>query len=314
MSTPKKLLVTGALGFIARNFVDSAPSHPEWQLVLTDRARPNDPGARLDFQLDVTHSEALSEAVREVDAVMHLAAETNNDISLREPDRFLQSNIIGTFNLIQACVKHDKRVHLVSTDEVFGDLDFESESRFTIDSPYMPSSPYSATKASADLLARAWMRSFGLKATISNCTNNFGPYQDSGKLIPRTIQLAIGGKRPQVYGNGRHVRDWIHVSDHVQGLWLALERGRIGQTYLFSGESPRSSLQVTQEILRQLGLPTEFFDFVADRPGHDRRYALDSALAMQELDWQPSGGSFETRLAETVQWYLTNPWILERPV
>lgn len=228
-----KLLVTGALGFIARNFIDAAASHPNWQLVLTDRRPASEPGARLDFHLDITDADAVDNAVADADAVMHLAAETNNDISLRDPDRFLQSNVIGTYNLVQACVRHGKRLHHVSTDEVFGDLDFDGEDCFNLDSPYRPSSPYSATKAASDHLVRAWVRSFGLQATVSNSSNNFGPYQDAGKLIPRVIKLVLAGQRPQVYGEGRNIRDWIHASDHAAGLWAALEKGDPGRTYLF---------------------------------------------------------------------------------
>lgn len=303
-----KLLVTGALGFIARNFVDLADQHPEWQLVLTDRRLPADASARFDYQLDVTDESAVTAAVASVDAVMHLAAETNNDISLRDPERFLRSNVIGTYNLLQACVQHDKRLHHVSTDEVFGDLDFEGEDRFTLDSPYRPSSPYSATKAASDHLVRAWVRSFGLRATISNCSNNFGPYQDAGKLIPNAIQAILAGQRPQVYGSGRNVRDWIHARDHAAGLWAALEQGVPGQTYLFSTDTPRSSLQVVQNILGLMGRAPDEFDFVADRPGHDRRYAMDASQTALTLDWQPSGEAFEQQLAETVTWYRANPW------
>lgn len=305
-----KLLVTGALGFIARNFVDSAPDHPGWQLLLTDKRPATDPGARLDAHLDITDATAVDEAVADVDAVMHLAAETNNDISLRDPERFLQSNVIGSYNVIQACLRHDKRLHHVSTDEVFGDLDFDSTERFHLDSPYRPSSPYSATKAASDHLVRAWVRSFGLRATISNSSNNFGPYQDPGKLIPRTIQLVLAGKRPQVYGSGRNVRDWIHVSDHVSGLWAALERGTTGATYLFAADAPRTSLEVVQQILQLLDKSPNDFDLVADRPGHDRRYAMDASAANAELEWQPQAGAFEHRLAETVEWYLANRWAL----
>jgi dTDP-glucose 4,6-dehydratase len=303
-----KLLVTGALGFIARNFVDLSAQHPDWQLVLTDRRLPVDASARFDYQLDVTDEAAVEAAVASVDAVMHLAAETNNDISLRDPERFLRSNVIGTYNVLQACVQHDKRLHHVSTDEVFGDLDFDGDDRFTLDSPYRPSSPYSATKAASDHLVRAWVRSFGLRATISNCSNNFGPYQDAGKLIPRTIQAILAGERPQVYGSGRNVRDWIHARDHANGLWAALEQGEAGQTYLFSTDTPRSSLQVVQSILGLMGRPTDEFDFVSDRPGHDRRYAMDASQTALKLDWQPSGEGFEQQLGETVTWYRANPW------
>lgn len=306
-----RLLVTGALGFIARNFVDSAPAHPHWQLVLTDKRTPSEPGARLDFQLDIIDAEAVDAAVSEVDAVMHLAAETNNDISLREPERFLNSNVIGTYNVIQACQRHGKRLHHVSTDEVFGDLEFDSTESFNFESPYRPSSPYSATKAASDHLVRAWVRSFGLLATVSNSSNNFGPYQDPGKLIPRTIQLVLAGQRPQVYGTGRNVRDWIHVSDHVAGLWSALDAGLPGNTYLFAANAHRTSLQVVREILSLLGKSPDEVEFVADRAGHDRKYSMDASATTASLGWLPQAGDFERRLAETVEWYLANRWALE---
>lgn len=315
-TSPRRLLVTGALGFIARNFVDSAdlaanPASAGWQLVLTDRRLATAPGAKIDYQLDITDTTAVDQAVASVDAVINFAAETNNDISLVEPERFLHSNVIGTYNVIQSCLKHNKRLHHVSTDEVFGDLDFDSTDKFTVDSPYRPSSPYSATKAASDHLVRAWVRSFGLDATISNSSNNFGRYQDAGKLIPRAIKLVLADERPKVYGTGRNVRDWIHVSDHVSGLWAALNQGISGSSYLFSADAPRTSLQVVQQILHLLDRPQDEFEFVADRPGHDRRYAMDASATLAALDWQPRAGEFEDRLAETVEWYLANRWALE---
>jgi dTDP-glucose 4,6-dehydratase len=208
------------------------------------------------------------------------------------------------FELISASARHSKRFHQISTDEVYGDLPIESSAKFTADSSYNPSSPYSASKASADMLVRAWHRSFGLKATISNCSNNFGPNQHREKLIPRTILLAEAGIRPKVYGDGKNVRDWIHVDDHTDGVWAIINRGQIGETYLLGARSERSNLQVVTEILRIMGKGEDFIEFVSDRPGHDLRYAIDPSKAEHELSWRSRAATFEELLPEVVASYL----------
>jgi dTDP-glucose 4,6-dehydratase len=212
--------------------------------------------------------------------------------------------VVGTFSLIQACTKFGVRFHHISTDEVFGDLPLQGGKKFDESTPYNPSSPYSASKASSDLLVRAWVRSFGLKATISNCSNNYGPYQHEETLIPRTILLAASGKRPKVYGRGLNVRDWIHVDDHTDGVWAVIDKGRIGETYLLGANGERSNLQVVRAILDALDLPEDFIDFVDDRPGHDLRYAIDASRARTELGWVPAHDAFESSLPAVVEHYL----------
>jgi dTDP-glucose 4,6-dehydratase len=222
---------------------------------------------------------------------------------LSDPEPFIQTNINGTFVLIQAAAKHGKRFHHVSTDEVFGDLPLEGSDRFTPDTPYNPSSPYSASKAASDHLVRAWVRSFGLKATISNCSNNYGPYQHEEKLIPRTILLIAAGIKPKVYGSGANVRDWIFVDDHTDGVWAVIEKGQIGETYLLGSDNQRSNLQVVRSILAAMGKEEDFIDFVEDRPGHDLRYAIDASKTIKELGWKPKENSFEDKLPEVIDFY-----------
>jgi dTDP-glucose 4,6-dehydratase len=197
-------------------------------------------------------------------------------------------------------------MHHVSTDEVFGDLALEGTDKFTRDTPYNPSSPYSASKASSDHLVRAWVRSFGLKATISNCSNNFGPYQHEEKLIPRMIGLINSGAKPELYGNGANVRDWIHVDDHNDGVWAVIDKGVIGQTYLLGADNQRSNLQVVKALLGIMGKPKDLIEFIGDRPGHDLRYAIDASATEAELGWKPKHGNFEEKLIETVSFYTKN--------
>lgn len=257
-------------------------------------------------QGNILDTPLVSDLVRDCDLVVHFAAESHNDNSLRDPRPFIQTNINGTFELIQAATKYDKRFHHISTDEVFGDLPLESKNKFEESTPYAPSSPYSASKASSDHLVRAWVRSFGLRATITNCSNNFGPYQHEEKLIPRTALLVADGQKPKVYGNGNNVRDWIHVNDHTDGVWAVLEKGELGETYLLGASNERTNLQVVEAILEILGKPTDFIDFVEDRVGHDLRYAIDSRKAQSDLDWKPRLDSFEAQLPEVVDHYLAS--------
>jgi dTDP-glucose 4,6-dehydratase len=237
------------------------------------------------------------------DVVVHFAAESHNDNSLKSPRPFIETNVFGTFELIQACVKNSVRMHHVSTDEVFGDLALDGTDKFTRDTPYNPSSPYSASKASSDHLVRAWVRSFGLRATVSNCSNNFGPYQHEEKLIPRMVGLIKSGAKPELYGNGENVRDWIHVDDHNDGVWAVIEKGVIGQTYLLGADNQRSNLQVVQALLEFMGKPKDWIEFIGDRPGHDLRYAIDASATEAELGWKPKHGNFEEKLAQTVGFY-----------
>jgi dTDP-glucose 4,6-dehydratase len=309
-----KLLVTGGAGFIGSNFVRrTLATRPEVSVIVLDAltyagSRENLAGLEGKYEFvegNILDSALVDSLVAKVDQVVHFAAESHNDNSLQSPKPFIETNILGTYELIQACVKHYVKFHHVSTDEVFGDLPLEGNEKFTPDTPYNPSSPYSSSKASSDLLVRAWVRSFGLKATISNCSNNFGPYQHAEKLIPRMISLIASGKKPELYGNGANVRDWIHVDDHNDGVWAILDRGVIGQTYLLGADNQRSNLQVVKALLKIMGKPEDFIEFIADRPGHDLRYAIDASATEAELGWKPKHGNFEKKLAETVEFYLS---------
>jgi dTDP-glucose 4,6-dehydratase len=307
-----KILVTGAAGFIGSNFLRrSLDLKPDLKITVLDCLTYAGRLSNLEGILDkITFVEGnildetlVDKLVSETDLVVHFAAESHNDNSLSDPEPFIQTNINGTFVLIQAAAKHGKRFHHVSTDEVFGDLPLEGSQRFTADTPYNPSSPYSASKAASDHLVRAWVRSFGLKATISNCSNNYGTYQHEEKLIPRTILLVSAGIKPKVYGSGANVRDWIFVDDHTDGVWAVIEKGQIGQTYLLGSDNQRSNLQVVQAVLTAMGKPTDFIDFVEDRPGHDLRYAIDASKAISELSWKPRENSFEEKLPDVIDFY-----------
>ena len=208
--------------------------------------------------------------------------------------------------MLEACRKHDIRFHHVSTDEVYGDLALDDPTRFTEETPYKPSSPYSSTKAASDMLVRAWVRTYGVRATISNCSNNYGPYQHVEKFIPRQITNILCGIRPKLYGDGLNVRDWIHTEDHSSAVWTILAKGRIGETYLIGADGERNNITVLQDILRAMGEPEDAFDWVKDRPGHDRRYAIDSSKLRRELGWRPRYTDFSEGIEKTVQWYRDN--------
>ena len=307
-----KILVTGAAGFIGSNFVRrSLALRPDLQITVLDCLTYAGRLSNLEGLMEkITFVEGnildkplVDKLVKDADLVVHFAAESHNDNSLSDPEPFIQTNINGTFVLIQAATKHGKRFHHVSTDEVFGDLPLEGTERFTPDTSYNPSSPYSASKAASDHIVRAWVRSFGLKATISNCSNNYGPYQHEEKLIPRTILLVSAGIKPKVYGSGANVRDWIFVDDHTDGVWAVINKGQIGQTYLLGSDNQRSNLEVVRSILTAMGKPEDFIDFVEDRPGHDLRYAIDASKTISELGWTPKENSFEDKLPEVIDFY-----------
>lgn len=307
-----RLLVTGGAGFIGSNFVNQIlRTRPDIEVTVLDSLTYAGRESNLDFsqakptliKKDIRNSALVDSLVSQSDLVVHFAAESHNDNSLKNPLAFVETNVIGTYNLIQSCVMHDVRFHHISTDEVFGDLSLNGIEKFTPNTPYNPSSPYSSTKAASDLLVRAWVRSFGLRATISTCSNNYGPNQHEEKFIPRTILLAASGIKPKVYGTGANIRDWIHVDDHNTGVWAVIEKGQIGGTYLLGASGERTNLQVVRAILRELDLPEDFFEFVADRPGHDLRYAIDSSKANEELGWEPKYKSFEEGLRPVVAHY-----------
>lgn len=251
---------------------------------------------------DICDAGLVDRLVGEADAVVHYAAESHNDNSLRDPRPFLDTNIVGTYTLLEAARKHDVRYHHISTDEVYGDLALDAPERFTEHTAYNPSSPYSSTKAGSDLLVRAWVRSFGVRATLSNCSNNYGPYQHVEKFIPRQITNLIDGVRPRLYGSGENVRDWIHANDHSSAVWTVLTTGRIGETYLIGADGERNNLQVVQALLGIMGRDADDFDHVTDRAGHDLRYAIDYT----KLGWTPAHADFDSGLADTVGWYRDN--------
>lgn len=308
----RSVLVTGGAGFIGSNFVRHVVAHTDLTVTVLDKmtyaasresiADLPDDRCRLVVG-DIVDAALVDELVSSHDAVVHFAAESHNDNSLDDPSPFVQTNLVGTFTLLEAVRKHDKRFHHISTDEVYGDLELDDPTRFTEATAYEPSSPYSSTKAGSDLLVRAWVRSFGVRATISNCSNNYGPYQHVEKFIPRQITQLIDGLRPRLYGDGLNVRDWIHVEDHSSAVLTILTTGEIGQTYLIGADGEKNNRDVVAALLEIFGRDADDFDHVNDRPGHDRRYAIDSSKLRSDLGWQPQFGDFESGLADTVQWY-----------
>jgi dTDP-glucose 4,6-dehydratase len=255
---------------------------------------------------DIADADLVDGLVADADVVVHFAAESHNDNSLTNPWPFVQTNVVGTYTLLEAVRRHGTRFHHISTDEVYGDLELDDPAKFTPDTPYNPSSPYSSTKAASDLLVRAWVRSFGVQATISNCSNNYGPYQHVEKFIPRQITNVIDGVRPKLYGSGENVRDWIHVEDHNAAVWTIVERGRIGETYLIGADGEENNKAVVELILELTGQPRDAYDLVSDRPGHDLRYAIDSSKLRTELGWEPRYHGFRDGLAATIEWYRAN--------
>ena len=309
------LLVTGGAGFIGSNFVRHVLSHTDHHVTVLDlltyagnRASLEGlPADRCTLVVgDIRDAATVDPLVAEADAVVHFAAESHNDNSLRDPSPFLTTNIIGTYTLLEAVRKHGTRYHHISTDEVYGDLELDEEERFTEHTPYNPSSPYSSTKAGSDLLVRAWVRSFGVQATISNCSNNYGPYQHVEKFIPRQITNVLDGGRPKLYGAGSNVRDWIHADDHSSAVLTILDAGAIGETYLVGADGERDNRQVVETILELMGQPADAYDLVTDRPGHDLRYAIDSTKLRTELGWRPAYPDFGAGLAATIDWYREN--------
>ncbi|MBV8965987.1 MAG: dTDP-glucose 4,6-dehydratase [Mycobacteriaceae bacterium] len=310
-----RLLVTGGAGFIGANFVRSTRrERPDVSLTVLDGftyAGSRESLAGLDEGVrvvdgDVTDTALVAQLVADADAVVHFAAETHVDNALADPEPFLRSNVIGTFTVLEAVRRHGVRLHHISTDEVYGELALDDPRRFTADSAYNPSSPYSATKASADMLVRAWVRSYGVAATISNCSNNYGPYQHVEKFIPRQITNVLTGRRPKLYGSGANVRDWIHVADHNAAVWRIIEDGTLGRTYLIGADGQHDNSTVLRMILREMDRDPDDFDHVSDRAGHDLRYAIDPTVLFDELGWAPKHTDLEDGLAETIEWYREN--------
>ncbi|MCI4358739.1 MAG: dTDP-glucose 4,6-dehydratase [Thermoplasmata archaeon] len=310
-----RVLVTGGAGFIGANLLYHwAERHPEDELATLDALtyaghlesiRPLLDSGRIRFvHGDIADPAVVREAVRGIDTIVHLAAESHVDRSIEAPAPFVRTNVVGTQVLLDAARASDvRRFHHVSTDEVFGSLPLEDrETRFTATTPYDPRSPYSATKAGADHLVRAYLHTYGLPVTISNCGNNYGPYQHPEKLVPKAITRLLNGQQVPLYGDGRNVRDWIFVGDHCRALDLIVQQGRTGSTYLIAGEGGHSNRELVGKILAVLGLGEERIEYVADRPGHDLRYALDASPSLLELGWRPQVG-FEEGLTATIEWY-----------
>lgn len=313
---PHNIVVTGGCGFIGSNFVRwVAENHPECHVTVLDKltyaGNPDNiaglPESQVELVVgDVCDAALLDRLVPGHDAIVHYAAESHNDNSILDPEPFVQTNVVGTYRLLQAARKHDVRYHHISTDEVYGDLALDEPRRFRPDDPYKPSSPYSSTKASSDLLVRAWHRTYGVRATISNCSNNYGPYQHVEKFIPRQITSILCGIRPKLYGDGRNVRDWIHTEDHSRAVWDILTKGHMGETYLIGADGEKDNIHVLQAILERMGQPADAFDWVRDRPGHDRRYAIDPTKLETELGWKPIHTDFSEGLDQTVEWYRSH--------
>jgi dTDP-glucose 4,6-dehydratase len=292
-----RILVTGGAGFIGSNFVKRTieTRNPASITVLDSLTYAGNlknlrevEGEISFIQDDIRNEVLLKSLVKDVDLVVHFAAESHNDRGIQSPGDFIETNVNGTFQILEAVRKFGKRLHHISTDEVYGDLPLDSKEKFTEGSIYKPSSPYSASKAASDHLVRAWVRTYGIEATISNCSNNFGPNQHLEKLIPSTIARALSGKSPQIYGDGLNIRDWIHVDDHVDGIWAILDRGVVGETYLLGANQELSNLEVVTRILEALEIQGLEIEFIKDRPGHDLRYAIDASKANHHLGWRAS--------------------------
>lgn len=311
-----RILVTGGAGFIGSNFVRYVyRERPDWHITVYDKLtyagnKTNIAGldeSRVAFiQADICDEKAIGAAVADCDAVVHFAAESHNDNSLHQAWPFVNTNLIGTYQILEAVRLNKKRLHHISTDEVYGDLELDDPAKFTPDTPYNPSSPYSSTKAGSDLLVRAWVRSFGVQATISNCSNNYGPYQHVEKFIPRQVTEILEGRRPKLYGTGENVRDWIHTEDHSSGVLTILEKGKNGETYLIGADGEKNNKEVVEMILELMGKDPKDYDHVNDRPGHDLRYAIDASKLRDELGWQPKYTDFRQGLKDTIKWYEQN--------
>jgi dTDP-glucose 4,6-dehydratase len=312
-----RMLVTGGAGFIGANFVHyTRARHPGYEITVLDALtyaghRESLDALAADLRFvhgDICDGPLVDRLVADADVVVHFAAESHVDNSLHDPEPFIRTNITGTFTILEAVRRHGKRLHHISTDEVFGDLPLEGTEQFTEATRYDPSSPYSASKASSDMLVRAWARSYGVAATLSNCANNYGPFQHVEKLIPRQITNVLTGQRPKVYGTGANVREWTHVDDHNEAVHLILAGGRPGETYLIGAGDERSSAQIVALVLELMGQPADAFDYVPDRPGHDLRYSNDSTRIREELGWRPRYADFRAGLAATIGWYRESEW------
>lgn len=316
-----KLLVTGGAGFIGSNFIRYVIDNPEIEkLVNMDCLTyagdlrnldgiDNNPKYKFSNVNIIVQEDIRSLIWNEgITHVIHFAAESHVDKSISNPSSFVYTNVVGTYNLLECCKSLNvQRFHHVSTDEVYGSLGFEGY--FTETSPYAPNSPYSATKASSDMMVRAYHHTYGLNTVITNCSNNYGPYQFPEKLIPVAIQNLIHENPVPVYGNGMNIRDWLFVDDHAEALWQVLTRGRAGETYNIGGNTERTNIQIVEKICNILDADPDLIQFVEDRKGHDYRYAIDASKIKRDLGWEPQY-DFNRALYKTVYWYVENqPWV-----
>lgn len=319
-----KLLITGGAGFIGSNFIRYwLKQHPEDEIINLDLltyagnlASLEDIATNPKYSFhkgDINDKELVNDLVEQADIIVHFAAESHVDRSILGAEAFVETNIKGTYVLLEAARRHSKRFHHISTDEVFGSLDLGSKDKFNEETPYNPHSPYAASKAGSDHLVRAYHDTYGLPVTITNCSNNFGPYQHPEKFIARMITNAIDGEKIKIYGDGLYVRDWLYVRDHCRAIEAVLLRGKVGQTYLVGGMTDDvSNLDVAREILVYMELPAKaagdpdsWIEFVKDRPGHDRRYAINWSNIHRELGWEPEH-TFQEWLPKTIDWYKAN--------
>ncbi len=314
-----KILVTGGAGFIGSNFIHYwLENHPEDEIINFDkltyagnlenlRAVERNPHY-IFIKGDICEKETVFDVVKEIDAIVHFAAESHVDRSILDPGAFIRTNIQGTHMLLEAAKEYKKRFHHVSTDEVFGALK-PHEPPFTEKTAYDPKSPYAASKAASDHLVRAYAHTYGIEVTLSNCSNNYGPYMFPEKIIPLFITNLLEGKKVPVYGDGMQVRDWIYVTDHARGIEHILQKGKIGETYCLGGANEVFNIDLTKKIIGLVGRDESSIEFVKDRPGHDRRYAIDFTKAREELGWEPLV-PLDEGLKATVEWYKNNlEWI-----
>lgn len=311
-----KILVTGGAGFIGSNFVHFIyRERPDWHITVLDaltyagNLKNLDGLAEQRFSFikgDICEEATVEKAVADVDALVHFAAESHVDNSIHGSWPFVNTNIVGTYRLLEAVRKAGKCFHHISTDEVYGDLGLDTQEKFSEKSPYDPRSPYSASKAGSDMLVRAWIHTYDLPATISNCSNNYGPYQHVEKFIPRQITEILSGRKPKLYGNGNNVRDWIHAEDHSSAVLAILEKGKPGETYMIGADGQKANKEVIELILELMGKDAKDYDQVADRPGHDLRYAIDANKIKTELGWAPKYSDFKEGLTQTIDWYKQN--------
>lgn len=311
------IVITGGAGFIGSNFVRYInKKYPEVKITIVDKLTYASTietiedlleNKNITFEkVDITDYKKIEEIIKNKDLIVNFAAESHNDNSLENPHNFLMSNVVGTYNLLELARKYNIRYHHISTDEVYGDIELKSIEQFNENSQYKPSSPYSATKAASDMLVKGWIRSFNLKATISNCSNNYGPYQHPEKFIPRQITNILNNKKPILYGNGLNIRDWIHVEDHSQAIDLIIDNGKIGETYLIGVNNEVNNITVLKQILKEMNKEEDYFDFVEDRKGHDLKYSINPTKLNTELNFKPKHTDFNKGLKETINWYKEN--------